>query len=911
MNNEPVAKRLKMSVLKEADDELDKENLSTFQSDNLNVASSTSDSATVTASPTSSTSTASVCEDMTVAKDSSVSERLQSQLASSPSNLATINVSPGSTTATASEGPEAAPEITELEKASHDSETSTTGTASETEEIIVKMAEETLEGDISDIGGRSSFRGKLALLDPRGTKQAKFKVKTQKNKIKSLQQSVRRLRKKANDLQSVIDVLKKKALITENAETAMKASLSGPAGEVFNRLLKGPGKQKYTPALRSFALTLHFYSPKAYSFVRKFFNSSLPHPVTISKWYRTIDGSPGWNEVALKTLKIKVQESPEKKILCNLVFDEMSIRKQIEWDGRKFHGYVDLGTNINSDLLLEAKEVLCFMLVCINGSWKIPVGYFLLDGLGATAKAALLTNCLTFLHESGVVVTSITFDGTPTNFSMVSLLGAQFSDPATIKPFFYHPITAAKVYIFLDACHMVKLVRNCFGSLQNFEDADNKQVSWSYINALVNLQYEEQLHLATKIKMRHLQWAKEKMKVRLARQTLSKSVSDALYYLAVDLKHHTFIHAEPTANFVKLFNDLFDIFNSKNRLAKYRYKRPLSQYNKVETFLYLEKIRSYILNLKVGGELVTKCPRKTGFLGFLISIESLKGIYHEYVEENQYLKYILTYKLSQDHIELFFGAIRSRGGHNNNPSAKQFEAAFKKLIVRSQIRAGDTGNVLNLDATSILFCSSVSITKNDSGDDLENTSESLEYENKIKEDMMSSEYLSTPSWDLTDYTKDVVGYISGFVVKQVKKLIACSKCVSLIETDHSLSVLQVRKEYSQLTKASSIVIEICKAGERYFRFLHKTINIFNKKLCNVLTLLITNTICNLPVEVYDGFGDHLYDEDPLTGHATTLFKLLLKKYFTLRIHYECMKKLDANTMRVRSSLTKTILFKNQ
>nr|CAI5861024.1 unnamed protein product [Callosobruchus analis] len=299
-----------MSVLTGTSGDPDKENLPLLQSavhDNLNVTLSTSDSGTVTASPTSSTSTASVCEDMTVAKDSSVSERLQSKLSSSPSNLATVNVSPGSTTATASEGPEEAPEITELEIGSHDSETSTTATASDTVEILLKAAEDGLE-DITAISERSAFRGKLALLDPKGTRQAKSKrqVKTQKNKIKSLQQSVRRLRKKANNLQSVIDVLKKKALITENAEAAMKASLSGPAGEVFNRLLKGPSKQKYTPALRSFALTLHFYSPKAYSFVRKFFNSSLPHPVTVSKWYRNIDGSPGWNEVALNTLKTKV-----------------------------------------------------------------------------------------------------------------------------------------------------------------------------------------------------------------------------------------------------------------------------------------------------------------------------------------------------------------------------------------------------------------------------------------------------------------------------------------------------------------------------------------------------------------------------------------------------------------------------
>nr|CAI5838476.1 unnamed protein product [Callosobruchus analis] len=224
--NEQNPEMLKMSVLTGTSGDPDKENLPLLQSavhDNLNVTLSTSDSGTVTASPTSSTSTASVCEDMTVAKDSSVSERLQSKLSSSPSNLATVNVSPGSTTATASEGPEEAPEITELEIGSHDSETSTTATASDTVEILLKAAEDGLE-DITAISERSAFRGKLALLDPKGTRQAKSKrqVKTQKNKIKSLQQSVRRLRKKANNLQSVIDVLKKKALITENAEAAMK-----------------------------------------------------------------------------------------------------------------------------------------------------------------------------------------------------------------------------------------------------------------------------------------------------------------------------------------------------------------------------------------------------------------------------------------------------------------------------------------------------------------------------------------------------------------------------------------------------------------------------------------------------------------------------------------------------------------
>ena len=34
------------------------------------------------------------------------------------------------------------------------------------------------------------------------------------------------------------------------------------------------------------------------------------------------------------------------------------------------------------------------------------------------------------------------------------------------------------------------------------------------------------------------------------------------------------------------------------------------------------------------------------------------------------MKYLLTYKISQDYTELFFGKIRSMGGCNNNPNAQ-------------------------------------------------------------------------------------------------------------------------------------------------------------------------------------------------------------------------------------------------
>jgi len=67
-----------------------------------------------------------------------------------------------------------------------------------------------------------------------------------------------------------------------------------------------------SPELRTFGLTLHFYSPAAYSYVREIFNNTLPHPSTIRKWYSTIDGTPGFSVECLNAVKLKVEEMGEK-----------------------------------------------------------------------------------------------------------------------------------------------------------------------------------------------------------------------------------------------------------------------------------------------------------------------------------------------------------------------------------------------------------------------------------------------------------------------------------------------------------------------------------------------------------------------------------------------------------------------
>lgn len=53
--------------------------------------------------------------------------------------------------------------------------------------------------------------------------------------------------------------------------------------------------------------------------------------------------------------------------------------------------------------------------------------------------------------------------------------------------------------------------------------------------------------------------------------------------------------------------------------------------------------------------------------------------------------------MSQDHLELFFGCIRSRGGSNNNPNCSQFKKTLRQLLFTKNITV-ESGNCSNFVA---------------------------------------------------------------------------------------------------------------------------------------------------------------------------------------------------------------------
>ena len=468
----------------------------------------------------------------------------------------------------------------------------------------------------------------------------------------------------------------------------LNKTFSGVPLQIMKRMTSGTSGRglKYTPELMAFASTLHFYSAKAYAFVRKTFHLSLPVESLLRKQYSKIPADPGFTKPAFDELKKKAEEAKKdgKVVFCSLMLDEMAIKKHVFWDGKRFRGFVDLGNEVDDDSVPVATQALVFMVVCVNSSWKVPCAYFFIVGMSGSDRANLIRICIERLHDAGIKVISVTCDGPSCHFSMMSYLGASLKFP-DFKTYFLHPKAEKeqdRVYVLLDVCHMLKLVRNCLAEYNFLIDSDNKEIHWKYFVYLEELQDREGLRLANKLKKPHIHWWQQKMKVNLATQVFSNSVADALEFCSKELNLPQFHGCEATVKFIRIFNNLFDILNSRNPWAK-EYKAALRVSNKNIWNTLLDEAYDYIHALKDSNKVrMYEIKRKTGFIGFLVAIKSFKGIFHDLVEVPEaQLNYVLTYKFSQDHLELFFGAIRAAGGSNNNPTSAQFTGIYNRLLL--------------------------------------------------------------------------------------------------------------------------------------------------------------------------------------------------------------------------------------
>ena len=366
-------------------------------------------------------------------------------------------------------------------------------------------------------------------------------LEKRKRKIRAL--TSKNLRK-----EKTIKGLLKKLECTQHLSKEQSQTLNSNFGHMTKNLFDNERKNannsknsKYSDTMKQFAISLHFYSPRAYNFVRRALH--LPCPSTIRAWAAVIDCEPGFLSNVIEHLQNGLEENCKD---CILIVDEMAIKKEVIWDvkNKKFAGNTDYGPILAEEQDSIATNALVVMAAGLKKRWHHPIAYFLVDRVTAEMQAQIIKEAINLLTEAGLDVHGVTFDGCAKNLATAKVLGCNLRK---LDGSFRHPSRPNKtLYIILDACHMLKLARNCLGDKKVFYTEKGDEINWKYITELHNVQTRDVLHLGNKLKTKHIKWHNQKMNVAIAAQTLSHSVAAGLMYLQ-QLKLKQFENSDATA----------------------------------------------------------------------------------------------------------------------------------------------------------------------------------------------------------------------------------------------------------------------------------------------------------------------------------------------------------------------------
>jgi hypothetical protein len=359
---------------------------------------------------------------------------------------------------------------------------------------------------------------------------------------------------------------------------------------------------------------------------------------------------------------------------------------------------------------------------------------------------------------------------------------------------------------------------------------------------------------------------------------------------------------------------VFDILNSKSAYGRFS-KSPLRPDNMAEQRKNYDNFRKYILSIQdSSGQPLYRGRRKTFIVGFINTFHAVLMLAEELFSSG--LKYLPTFRISQDFIETLFSKIRRMGGHNSNPTCVLFKAALKKLLCKQFVQGSNSANALEADSNSGIF--SLKWSKRTAPVP---TVSDISLSNDLVEKL---QHLETSTSNIV--RDNIVTYVAGYVVRSLLGSVKCEACAEALVGkrgncvfDHdyqsysykSTQLLNI-KDRGGLVAASQSVNDIIKRCEsimeRYVdqKFLRKDNHInllvallFRSVIVENPTLLFTHS-CEL--------GEGSLD------HSKQLIREIARKYFDIRIkhyvkHYN-KTVIHGSKGKDRSKLSRLVIFKH-
>jgi len=599
---------------------------------------------------------------------------------------------------------------------------------------------------------KQSEEVKNEIIDTPKKKKLKFTIQNQRKIIKNKRSKICKLRSNLKSYRQEFNAHK---------HLSNKIKYCSKGSKVLTQMQLYHGQRKcWTQAEKNFSIGLFYKSPATYKYLRNKQNIILPGVSTIKKWIGNSKCMPGFNIGFLKQLQLKIETMTDEEKYCVVVFDEMSIKKYLEYS--KYldivEGFEDLGHKGRTNQI--ASLAMVFVARGLYSTWKMPITYYL---SASSMKHDVLTEIIIEVVEKlfsiGLSVTAIVCDQGTNNVAALKKLGISKEKP-------YFNVGTNTIFSIFDVPHIIKNFRNNF--IKDDFIYKGQLITFNDIRKTYNIDKSSGTSRALlKITNSHIHPGPfQKMSCKLALQVFSHTVA-ATMKTCITTGQLSTTTASATADFVEEINRTFDCLNSKKFYTSNPYTCAISEERPGQLQLLLSSKNwcEKLTKISKGKETRPPC-----FDGLVQTINAIQMIYIQQKELGY--KFLLTSRLNQDVIENLFSIIRQRGGFNRNPTAKTFRTTFRINVQVNLIKSSDDSNCEMDDDKHLLESSNAVISDLGLSDDNLFDNESISSQSSSVTEIPEEEKIEISLENCSN------SYFAGYLGYKCLKEFKCNDCTS-------------------------------------------------------------------------------------------------------------------------------------
>ncbi|KAJ8976852.1 hypothetical protein NQ317_012976 [Molorchus minor] len=432
--------------------------------------------------------------------------------------------------------------------------------------------------------------------------------------------------------------------------------------QVKNQMLPPRGR-RFTLDEKVLALTLMKSSGKGYRLLSKIF--ALPSRQTLTNLLNKIPLKPGINTKLFNTLKDSVMKMCDKEKYCILIFDELAIDANIQYNKRYdcIEGIEDYGTERSNKVADHANV---FMIKGALRNWIQPISFSFSNGPAKTDKLVVsIKMIIKECQRIGLKVIASVCDQGAANVAAINRLLAEtksyMSKKGEENKHHGYLINDQEIIPLYDVPHLFKGLRNNLLTKKS-----------SFFPKWKGNDISEDVRICPKLTDNHVIPEKiNKMKVSACTQVFSNTVGSLMKRISkwnLDHDRRLSTEAEDTAELILFLDKLFDSLNAINRIAPS--SKPLKG-AVTENSPHEEFWRSAITIPPSVSNLIKTL---NGFIFFKKSLtENEKIILNIYYQK----------KFNQDNLENFFSYVRSHSARYTSPDVAHFISSFKALLINN------------------------------------------------------------------------------------------------------------------------------------------------------------------------------------------------------------------------------------